>query len=108
MHAPCPPADDAGSPLKNIPRGPIGEPPWDAIRRAAPTAPRGTQTAYAVQALTAALEGIELGDHDRTIIDWIAGWETPTAATICSWILRARQAGPLPTERGHTPKGSTR
>ncbi|MET7714666.1 hypothetical protein [Streptomyces sp. NPDC005407] len=38
--------------------------------------------------------GVELGTYDRRIVDWIAGWDYPTVATIASLIRRA----------GHAPK----
>ncbi|MET8982061.1 hypothetical protein ABZX85_41360 [Streptomyces sp. NPDC004539] len=38
--------------------------------------------------------GVELGAYDRLIVDWIAGWDYPTVATIASLIRRA----------GHTPQ----
>lgn len=37
--------------------------------------------------------GVELGDHDRRIIAWLAGWEYSTLVTIASWIKRAHAAG---------------
>ncbi|MDX2828495.1 hypothetical protein PV416_47495 [Streptomyces ipomoeae] len=33
--------------------------------------------------------GVELGAYDRRIVDWIAGWDYPTVATIASLIRRA-------------------
>jgi hypothetical protein len=33
--------------------------------------------------------GVELGTYDRRIVDWIAGWDYPTVATIASLIRRA-------------------
>lgn len=41
--------------------------------------------------LTKALAEIELGDHDLTIIEWLAGWETSTVRTVAGWITRARR-----------------
>ncbi|MGW7239784.1 hypothetical protein [Streptomyces sp. NPDC054804] len=32
---------------------------------------------------------VELGTYDRRIVDWIAGWDYPTVATIASLIRRA-------------------
>ena len=46
-----------------------------------------------VAALTDVLAGVELGDYDRQMIDWLAGWDTPTVGTWVSLILRARAAG---------------
>lgn len=53
------------------------------------TAPRGVldtkvQGADLLADLKAA--GIELGAYDRRIIDWLAGWDYPTVATIASLI----------------------
>ncbi|GGK65700.1 hypothetical protein GCM10010094_28430 [Streptomyces flaveus] len=33
--------------------------------------------------------GVELGAYDRLIVDWLAGWDYPTVATIASLIRRA-------------------
>ncbi|MFJ4051756.1 hypothetical protein ACIP29_37505 [Streptomyces coelicoflavus] len=36
--------------------------------------------------------GVELGDYDQRIIDWLTrspGWEWSTVATIASWVKRA-------------------
>ncbi|MFJ9542374.1 hypothetical protein ACIRPX_34650 [Streptomyces sp. NPDC101225] len=56
------------------------------------TAPRGfvghkVQRADLLAELNAA--GVELGAYDRRIIDWLAGWDYPTVATIASLIRRA-------------------
>ncbi|RTL63176.1 hypothetical protein [Pseudonocardia sp. N23] len=42
-------------------------------------------------ALLEALEGVDLGDYDRRIVDWIAGWDIPTVGAVVSLVLRARQ-----------------
>jgi hypothetical protein len=46
-----------------------------------------------VTALLEPLDGIELGHHDRRIIDWLADWDTPTIGTIASLLHRARAIG---------------
>lgn len=46
-----------------------------------------------VAALLEALDGIELGDYDRRIIDWLAGWDTSVVGTVASLLYRAREAG---------------
>ncbi|MFF5148120.1 hypothetical protein ACFY6U_51925 [Streptomyces sp. NPDC013157] len=33
--------------------------------------------------------GVELGTYDHRIVEWIAGWDYPTVATIASLIRRA-------------------
>lgn len=41
---------------------------------------------------TLAAAGVELGDHDRLIVEWLTtspGWEWSTVATIASWVKRA-------------------
>ncbi|MFF2065853.1 hypothetical protein ACFVWZ_29330 [Streptomyces sp. NPDC058200] len=42
-------------------------------------------------ALLAELEaaGVELGTYDLRIVDWLAGWDWPTVATLASLIRRA-------------------
>ncbi|MBP2323810.1 hypothetical protein JOF56_004195 [Kibdelosporangium banguiense] len=46
-----------------------------------------------VTALLEALDGIELGAHDRRIIAWLAEWEISTVGTVVSLLYRARAAG---------------
>jgi len=43
-------------------------------------------------ALAAALDGVELGDYDRRIVEWLAGWDDPTCRTVVSLFWRARRA----------------
>ena len=49
----------------------------------------------ATQALLEPLAGIELGDYDRKILDWLANWDTDTIGTLASLLYRARAAGPI-------------
>lgn len=56
------------------------------------TAPRGFVGLKAQRAdLLAELKnaGVELGAYDHRIVDWLAGWDYPTVATIASLIRRA-------------------
>lgn len=48
------------------------------------------QAAVLRDTLTAA--GIELGEYERNIVDWLSRWEWATVAIICSWVARAAQA----------------
>lgn len=41
---------------------------------------------------------VELGDHDRRIVEWLADWDTSVVGTIASLLRRVRAAGE--TERG--------
>lgn len=50
------------------------------------------QAAVLRDTLTAA--GIELGEYERKIVDWLAKWEWATVATICSWVARAVASRP--------------
>lgn len=43
-----------------------------------------------VAALLEALDGIELGAHDRRIVGWLVEWEISTVGTIASWLYRVR------------------
>jgi hypothetical protein len=45
--------------------------------------------------LARVLAGVELGGWDRRVAGWLAGLDTATALTVVSWIVRAREAGPL-------------
>jgi hypothetical protein len=44
--------------------------------------------------LAEALAGVELGEWDGRIVDWLAGWDACTVLTIASWIVRSRAAEP--------------
>jgi hypothetical protein len=45
--------------------------------------------------LAGVLAGVELGDWDRRVADWLAWMDTETVLTVASWVARAREAGPL-------------
>ncbi|WP_328923175.1 hypothetical protein [Streptomyces griseoaurantiacus] len=74
------PSAPIGAP--SIPAGPIDDGPRgvpsDAEQRAALLA-------------VLAEAGVELGEHDRRIVEWLGGWEWSTVATIASWVRRAGQ-----------------
>ncbi|MGW6210909.1 hypothetical protein [Streptomyces sp. NPDC055109] len=40
--------------------------------------------------------GVELGSYDLRIVDWLAGLDWPTVATIASLIRRAHRSAPHP------------
>jgi hypothetical protein len=46
----------------------------------------------ALEALLAPLAGLELTDYERRQLQWLAGWETGTVATIAALLHRARQS----------------
>lgn len=46
-----------------------------------------------VNALLEALDGVELGEHDRRIVEWLASWDTSVVGTVASLFYRARRAG---------------
>lgn len=66
-----------------IPAGPIESAPWSAL---------SGEAEYRA-ALAEAFAGVELGEYDRRIIEWLAGWDSPTVATLASLVVRAREAG---------------
>ncbi|WP_052287070.1 hypothetical protein [Streptomyces sp. 769] len=66
-----------------IPAGPIESAPWSAL---------SGETEYRA-ALAEAFAGVELGEYDRRIIEWLVGWDSPTVATLASLVIRARKAG---------------
>lgn len=39
------------------------------------------------------VRGVELGAHDRRIVDWVAGWDVETIQTIAGWIERSHEGG---------------
>jgi hypothetical protein len=41
------------------------------------------------------LAGVELGAWDQRMVGWLAGWDAATVLTIASWIVRARERGPV-------------
>lgn len=73
----------------NIPQGPIDEAPWGAIliNRASERPAEVFQAA-----IRAALEGVEMGAQDERIVAWLAQWDIPTVATVCSLLYRVRAA----------------
>ena len=83
-----------------VPAGPI---------QAAPAGFRvhDEQAAILRDTLTAA--GIDLGEYERNIVDWLSMWEWATVAVICSWLARAVAARPpvpavaLPSRFAATP-----
>ncbi|MBN6054546.1 hypothetical protein JYK22_21570, partial [Nonomuraea sp. RK-328] len=71
-----------------IPTGPIHSEPIHAIvMHPGERSPRANALA-----LQTALDGIQLGAWDREILDWLAGWEPSTVATVCSWLHRVKEA----------------
>ncbi|MFJ6677406.1 hypothetical protein ACIQMJ_40435 [Actinosynnema sp. NPDC091369] len=46
-----------------------------------------------VAALLEPLDGVQLGEHDRRVIEWLADWETSVVGTVTSILYRARTAG---------------
>jgi len=75
-------------------------PPFDAAtyipveQRADETEAEWRTRAHAdrVAALTEPLDGVELGEQDRRILAWLAGWDTDTVGTVASLLYRARAA----------------
>lgn len=74
--------DQAAELAATVPAGPVDDRPRgvpsDAEQRAALLA-------------VLAEAGVELGEHDRRIVEWLAGWEWSTVATVASWVRRAGQ-----------------
>ncbi len=62
----------------------------DDHRNGETTDPLARGHADRVTALLEPLDGIELGAHDRRILDWLADWDTSTVGTIASLLYRAR------------------
>lgn len=75
-----------------IPEGPLEDAPTGLIEM-----PRGHQPSRVGRACQMAIDeatdGLPLGAYDRRILAWLAGFDGPTVATICSIINRARTAG---------------
>ena len=45
--------------------------------------------------LAEVLAGVELGAWDQRMVAWLAGWDAATVLTVASWIVRARERGPV-------------
>ena len=45
--------------------------------------------------LAEVLVGVELGAWDQRMVAWLAGWDAATVLTVASWIMRARERGPV-------------
>ena len=43
------------------------------------------------QLMLQALDGVELGAWDQTILDWLCSWEWSTLLPIAGWLHRARR-----------------
>jgi hypothetical protein len=54
-------------------------------------------------ALLEHLDGIQLGDYDHRIIDWLARWDVPTIAVVASLLRRAWWAGHGSVCEAHRP-----
>ncbi|MEX5634117.1 hypothetical protein [Parafrankia sp. FMc2] len=63
-----------------IPAGAIDRPPY------------GLPSDQCTDALYHSLAGVDLGEHDHTIVRWLARWDAPTVTTVASLIRRARRA----------------
>lgn len=68
---------------RQIPDGPIETPPNGF-------APSAEQRQVLLDVLAEA--GFELGAYDLRLVEWLAGWDWSTVATIASWIKRAGAA----------------
>jgi len=71
--------------LTDIPAGPAEQPPAGFYLADA-------QAAALRDVLAAA--GVDLGQHDNSVIAWLAQWEWSAVATIGSWVARANQQRP--------------
>lgn len=67
-----------------VPGGPV---------RVAP--PGFVPAAEQARILAEVLAGLELGVWDQRMVAWLAGWDAATVLTIASWIVRARERGPV-------------
>jgi hypothetical protein len=67
-----------------VPAGPVREAPVGFV-----------PVAEQRRILAEVLADVELGAWDERIVDWLAGWDACTVLTVVSWIVRARESGPL-------------
>jgi hypothetical protein len=54
---------------------------------------RARRHADRVEALLDPLDGVELGEHDLRIVEWLAGWDTSVIGTVASLFYRLREVG---------------
>lgn len=47
-------------------------------------------------ALLEPLSGLEVSEREHRLLEWLAGWDTPTVAIVAALLRRARAAVPLP------------
>jgi hypothetical protein len=84
--------------------GPLNEepvsirPPFDQRAPVPPFDPdtqrwRAAIRADRITAISEALAGVELGEYDRKMIEWMASWDEPTIGTWVSLLYRTRRAG---------------
>jgi hypothetical protein len=71
----------------SIPAGPFDTEPLDLFEPGTGQDLARTSREVLTQALADA--GVELGEHDRLIVQWLGGFELSTATTVASWIVRA-------------------
>ncbi|TMR11729.1 hypothetical protein ETD86_34740 [Nonomuraea turkmeniaca] len=83
----------------SIPRGPIQEPPYEAIPYTLGQSPAPANR----EALRAALSPLELGVYDRQVLDWLSGEAPQIVATVCSLLAR-KEAEARADERRKTIK----
>lgn len=77
-------------------RGPYDEAPYAEARALGydvESARAGTWPAKHEALLDEALRGacVDLGEHDRAILRWLARWEPETVLAVVGWIERARR-----------------
>lgn len=70
-----------------IPSGPIDTEPLDLYEPG--TGQDLVRTGREALAQALAEAGVELGEHDQRIVQWLGGLELSTATTVASWIVRA-------------------
>lgn len=76
-------------PLDSAPRAVRA--PFDV--RQAPIFSPDAAVADRIAAIRDALSGVELGAFDERMVEWFAGWDTPTVGGIVSLFDRVRAAG---------------
>jgi len=54
-------------------------------------------------ALLEPLDGIQLGEYDHRIVDWLARWDVPTIAVVASLLRRAWWSGHGSVCEAHRP-----
>jgi hypothetical protein len=99
------PTDSADPPIEREPRRlhppyDIPETAFDHLRATDTAAWRVAVRQHRLRALVEPLDGLPVTDYEHRIVEWLAGFDTPTVAVVAALLRRARAAQPPAEETG--------